>query len=103
MTISGAEQRLQALERRTIKLGLICGIQLVIVCVLCLTLVHTRRVETAGSIGILRAKGLIIEDGDGRARILLGAPFPKVPERSRQDAPTTSMIFLDQEGHDRLR
>lgn len=51
---------------------------------------------------VLRVRGLIVEDQQGRARIVLGAPFPQVPERSRQDATTEAMIFLDPEGHDRL-
>jgi hypothetical protein len=28
--------------------------------------------------GILRVRGLVIEDSDGRARIVLGAPVPSV-------------------------
>jgi len=51
---------------------------------------------------VLRTRGLIIEDSQGRPRILLGAPFPAVKERTRQDARTTSILFLDPEGHDRL-
>jgi hypothetical protein len=33
---------------------------------------------------------------------VLGAPFPVLPDRKRQDAPTAAMIFLDENGHDRL-
>jgi hypothetical protein len=47
-------------------------------------------------------RGLIVEDSQGRPRILIGAPFPSVKERTRQDARTTSILFLDEEGHDRL-
>src|SRR5205085_2384882 len=46
--------------------------------------------------------GLILEDAQGRPRILLGAPFPSVPGRSRKDATTHAMVFLDEDGHDRL-
>ena len=59
------------------------------------------RVVTAQD-SILRGKGLIIEDAKGRPRVLLGAPFPSVPGRSRKDATTDAMVFLDGEGHDRL-
>jgi hypothetical protein len=45
---------------------------------------------------------LVVEDAQGRARILLGAPFPEAKERTRQDARTTSILFLDENGHDRL-
>lgn len=33
--------------------------------------------------GIIHARGIIIEDSAGRARIVLGAPAPEVPERLR--------------------
>lgn len=32
----------------------------------------------------------------------MGAPFPAVKERVRQDARTSSILFLDANGHDRL-
>jgi hypothetical protein len=51
---------------------------------------------------ILRVRGLVIEDGQGHPRILLGAPFPAAAGRVRTDTRTTAMIFLDAEGHDRL-
>jgi hypothetical protein len=51
---------------------------------------------------ILRSRGLIIEDAQGRPRVLLGAPFPSVSARSRKDATTEAMVFLDEAGHDRL-
>jgi hypothetical protein len=51
---------------------------------------------------ILRARGLVIEDGEGKPRILVGAPFPNVPARTRQDSTTTAIVFLDGKGHDRL-
>ena len=34
---------------------------------------------------VLRARGLVIEDAQSRARILLGAPIPEVPGRVRTD------------------
>ncbi len=34
---------------------------------------------------ILRARGLVIEDADGRERILIGAPVPKAASRVRTD------------------
>jgi hypothetical protein len=52
--------------------------------------------------GVIHAKGLVIEDSQGRPRVLLGAPFPEVSARLRTDARGTSMIFLDERGHDRL-
>ncbi len=49
----------------------------------------------------LRLRGLIIEDEHGQERILLGAPVPDIEGRIRRDL-TTSLIFLDEKGIDRL-
>ena len=38
------------------------------------------------SAGILRARGIVIEDSAGRDRILIGAPFPSSPHRVRTDS-----------------
>lgn len=35
--------------------------------------------------GVLRVRGLIIEDGAGRERILIGAPIPEAANRVRTD------------------
>jgi hypothetical protein len=50
---------------------------------------------------VLRARGIVIQDASGRARILLGAPTPDVPERNRKD-PTTAIVVLGENGADRL-
>lgn len=50
---------------------------------------------------IIRTKGLIIEDADGNPRILLGAPFPQVEARKRQDQ-TTGFVLMDENGVDRV-
>lgn len=49
---------------------------------------------------VIRTKGLIIVDDQGRDRILIGAPVPKVP--GRRDDVTTSMVFRSQTGADRV-
>lgn len=75
---------------------------------------------------MIRTQGIIIEDSEGRARIMIGAPAPDVEERLRtnparqQDAfgwiypekhlqpahrlnnDTFGMIVLDENGHDRV-
>ena len=51
---------------------------------------------------VLRVRGIIIEDAEGRERILLGSPFPKVPGRKRQDQETSAIVFLNERGADRL-
>lgn len=59
-------------------------------------------VNAAEAPTVLHVKGLVIEDEQGRARILLGAPFPSIPDRTRQDETTSAMVFLDDQGHDRF-
>jgi hypothetical protein len=102
MTVSSDDERLRALENKMARLSIACWLQLAVVCGLCVALTEQRRVEAASGPSVLRAKGLVIEDSQGRARVLLGSPLPMVPERIRQDATTTSMVFLDEQGHDRL-
>lgn len=96
------DQRLAAVEKNVLRLRVICGIQLAALLAVGLSAMWGRQVEAQSSVAILRARGLVVEDAQGRPRILLGAPFPGVPERSRQDSTTTSMVFLDEKGHDRL-
>jgi hypothetical protein len=97
------EQRVARLERRAYWLGLACVVQLGFVVVIWLSTIHQgTQVLAQSSPQTLRVRGLIIEDAGGRPRILLGAPFPSVKERTRQDARTTSILFLDEKGHDRL-
>jgi hypothetical protein len=52
--------------------------------------------------GILRVRGLIVEDAMGRPRLLLGSPVPAVPERARNDEPH-GLVLLGEDGHDRLQ
>ncbi len=51
---------------------------------------------------VLRVRGLIIEDRDGRERILLGAPVPKVTGRKRADD-VTGLVVLGDKGADRVQ
>lgn len=87
-------KRIDSAERQIRWLRLLCGAQLAI-----LILVAA---APAASRQILHARGLIIDDAQGRPRILIGAPFPSVKARHRQDPGSTAMIFLDPNGNDRL-
>lgn len=49
---------------------------------------------------VMRTRGIIIEDGNGVPKVLIGAPVPHVPGR-RSDV-TTSIIFRDEGNHDRV-
>ncbi|MDR6935319.1 hypothetical protein [Luteibacter sp. 3190] len=92
------EKRLEILERRSRLLAVAAGV----LCIVLAAVVVSAFTALRNPTGILRAKGLVIEDTQGRPRILLGAPFPEVVERERTDARSTAMLFLDDHGHDRL-
>jgi hypothetical protein len=102
MSDTRIEERLAQLERRTVWLRLLCGVQLLLFPTAWLWMGQFRTVEAQSTAQVLRVRGLVIEDQAGRARILMGAPFPSVPERVRQDSRTASILFLDSQGHDRL-
>ena len=51
---------------------------------------------------ILRARGLVITDAQGRDRILIGAPVPASKDRTRKDDASDGIIFLGETGADRL-
>lgn len=51
--------------------------------------------------GILRVRGLIVEDAAGRPRIVLGAPTANIAGRARQDV-LTGIAYLDESGADRI-
>lgn len=95
------ESRVERLERRIMYLTGFCGF-LILVIIATFLDGSDKRVSAAESPQILHLRGLVIDDAQGHARILLGAPFPKTPDRIRQDATTTGMLFLDRKGHDRF-
>jgi hypothetical protein len=96
------DQRLTKLEKKTFRLRWLCGLQAALLVAFWLSTLLVPRVEAQGSAPVLRVRGLVIEDSRGRPRVLLGAPFPQVRERHRQDSTTTALVFLDENGHDRL-
>jgi hypothetical protein len=97
------EQRVVRLERNACWLRLACVVQFGFIVVIWLSTIHQgAQVLAQSSPQTLRVRELIIEDAEGRPRILIGAPFPSVKVRTRQDARTTSILFLDEKGHDRL-
>jgi hypothetical protein len=62
---------------------------------------HSSSVRADDSGQILRVRGLVVEDAQGRPRILLGAPVPKVPGRKRQDD-NIGIILVGENGADRV-
>lgn len=96
------ELRVRSLERKILCLAALCGLLLTALAISTVGR-FTANVKAAEDAKVLRVKGLVIEDEQGRARILLGAPFPAVQERLRKDVTGTDLVFLDEEGHDRFR
>lgn len=50
---------------------------------------------------VLRVKGLVVVDENGRDRVLIGAPMPDSATRKRKDT-STAIAILDEDGSDRL-
>jgi len=44
----------------------------------------------------------VIEDNQGRPRLLLGAPIPNIEGRKRRGEPTNGIVVLEESGTDRL-
>lgn len=50
---------------------------------------------------IIRTKGIIVEDANGKPFIMMGSPIPQHKLRDRND-PMSGLVFLDEKGIDRL-
>jgi hypothetical protein len=93
-------ERQNKLERQVRTLTILC---LVLSLGLIATIITIRAtpVQAQTVTEILRARGLIIEDEDGRARIIIGAPVPQVGGRRRSD-PASGIVVLSETGVDRV-
>lgn len=54
--------------------------------------------ENQTPIDLIRTRGIVIEDADGKPRILIGAPVPMVPGRIRTDTSQVSEIWASRFG-----
>jgi hypothetical protein len=95
-------RRIRRMERGLLMLTFLCSCFATTTFVLASRQYTPHGVLAAESPQILHLRGLVIEDDQGRARILLGSPFPVVADRQRHDATATAMVFLDEQGHDRF-
>ncbi len=87
---------IEFLKRRVRQLQILCS-----ACLLLLVVVGLSGFALAKRDEVLRVRGLIIEDEQGHARILLGTPTPKVAERKRID-PVDGLVLLGPNGADRF-
>ena len=90
-------ERLLTIERRVRHLTLIATLASVSVIVLGVS-AWTSRSQSE----ILRARQLILEDGQGRARIMLGAPLPGMTDLGRELPPRIGMVINDSAGFERF-
>lgn len=93
---------MEILKRRVRQLQLMCSaclLLLLVVGVCGFATVHANGADKHDS--VLRVKGLVIEDDQGRPRILLGAPTPDVPGRKRTE-PVDGFVLLGPNGADRF-
>ena len=98
--IHDAEQmnaRIDRLERRLRVLG-IATTAFAIVALSALTLPS---VTAQGQAQVLRARGLIIVDEQGRDRIVIGSPVPD-PKEGKRLNPSTGMVINDVNGYERF-
>jgi hypothetical protein len=51
---------------------------------------------------MIRTRGLIIVDEQGRERVIMGAPVPDPPHMGKRVSPGHGMIILDEKGYERF-
>ena len=90
-------ERIVRLERRQRLLGIMC-VGLVIVTISAVT---WPSVSAQGQPAVLRARGLIIVDDQGRERIVIGSPVPD-PKEGKRLNPSTGMVINDVNGYERF-
>jgi hypothetical protein len=77
-------------------------------CLLVQSVFQVSRVEAGGQNGaeqtpqVIRARGLIIVDDQGRERIIMGSPVPDPPHIGKRISPGHGMIILDEKGYERF-
>src|SRR5260370_21531734 len=96
------EQRVARLEATQRVLRLTCVLEAIAFLTVAAGMFLMGHVDASSGPESLRVRGLVIEDAEGRPRALLGAPFPRVLGRRRQDEGSNALVFLNEEGSDRL-
>lgn len=95
------ERRVQQLERRLrlFQIGLVIGI--FSLSIVTFSRITSNEVLADDTQKVLHLRGLVIDDEQGRPRILIGAPAPTVRGRKRNDK-TVGLIVLSESGTDRV-
>lgn len=59
--------------------------------------------DAAGQVSpVIRTRGLIIVDEQGRERLIMGSPVPDPPHMGKRVSPGHGMIILDENGYERF-
>ncbi len=98
MAGSDLESQVSRLEKRLRRLQVLTFLSIAVL-VTVLSFLANNYFASRKSLGVLRVKGLIVEDAAGRERILMGAPIPG--QRKRRDD-TVGLIVLGESGADRI-
>ena len=63
----------------------------------------TATTQAGGGVSpVIKTRGLIIVDEQGRERVMLGAPVPDPPHAGKRVSPAHGMIILDPQGYERF-
>ncbi len=60
------------------------------------------QVKTDKNLQVIKARGLVIVDEQGRERIIIGAPMPDPPNEGKRINPAHGMMILDPQGYERF-
>ena len=66
-----------------------------------MTSLSTASQNRASDAKLIRASGIVIEDEQGRDRIVIGSPVPN-PREGRRSSPSTGLVINDAEGYERF-
>src|SRR5947209_18564017 len=95
------EQWVAKLEATQRVLRLICLLEAIALLTVAAGTFLMGHVHASSGPEILRVRGLVIEDAEGRPRALLGAPFPRVQGRKLLDEGSNELVLLNEVGTNR--
>jgi hypothetical protein len=87
--IDESDRRLERLEREVRRLRLLLVV-LLVVPALAAAKYHSVFTDVSG---VIHVRGVVVDDADGHARILIGAPIPEVAGRVRTDTARVRQIW----------
>jgi hypothetical protein len=95
------QQRTERLERRLHFFQTVCALGILGLVVYACAALPNVQAQPETSPSVLRVRGIIIEDEQGRARVVLGAPVPD-PSEGRRSSPAVGMVINDTAGYERF-